>query len=224
MSYKPVIKYFPYLGHYLETERSPQIEERSWQKGEFICRAGESIDKLYFLTHGKARVFLPLCNGKQFLFRIYQPGAVVGDLEFFTGNNTTCSVQCLSNCRTSCIPMDTVRRNSDVNSTLLFSLGRVLAEKLERNSIAEAINTSYDLVARVATYYLSHTDRQLQASSLQELSEWLGTSYRHLSRIHSKLVKAGAIVKKGNRYEIKSKKALQQYSDTALLEGTYQIS
>ncbi len=223
MSYEPVKKYFPYLGHYLESERSAELEQRRWKKGEYICHAGEPISHLHFLTRGKARVFLPLYNGKRFLFRIYHPGAVIGDLEFFTGGSTTCAVQCLSACTTTCMPMDTLRRNSDVNSTLLFSLGRMLAEKLERNSVAEAINTSYDLVARVAAYYLTHTERSLQAGSLQELSEWLGTSYRHLSRIHTKLVEAGALKKVKSRYEVKDKALLAQYADTTLLEGTYQI-
>ncbi|HKK66443.1 MAG TPA: cyclic nucleotide-binding domain-containing protein [Clostridia bacterium] len=224
MSYELVKKYFPYLNHYIESERSPGLEERRWQKGDFICHAGESISYMHFITRGKARVFLPLYNGKQFLFRIYQPGAVVGDLEFFTGGNTTCAVQCISQCHTYCVPMDTLRRNSNINSILLFSLGRILAEKLERNSIAEAINTHYDLAARVAAYYLTHTDPRIQAGSLQELSEWLGTSYRHLARIHTKLVKTGALKKENRTYKIKNRPLLKQYSDTTLLEGTHRLS
>ncbi len=224
MSYEPVTKYFPYLGHYLESERAYVLKEYNWQKGDYICHAGEPIEYMHFLTRGRARVFLPLYNGKRFLFRIYQPGAVIGDLEFFTGGKTTCAVQCLTACRTAAIPMDAIRRNSDINSPLLFSLGRMLAEKLERNSIAEAINTSYDLVARVAAYYLTHTDPKVQARNLQELSEWLGTSYRHLSRIHTKLVAAGALKKNRSKYEIKNRSLLEEYSDTTLMEGSYSLS
>ena len=226
MSHERLKKLFPFMEEYLPAGTigsRESIGERGLRKGEFICHAGEELRNLYLLTEGSARVFLPLYSGKYFLLRIYLPGSVVGDIELFSGEAATCSVQCISDCRAAVLQMDELRRRKERYAPLLFALGASLARKLAQNSWSEAINTNYDLITRVAAYYVTHDDEELRAASLKELAEWLGTSYRHLIRIHAQLTEEGALEKQGGRYTARDRQRLEDRAEAALFEGVYRM-
>ncbi len=182
---------------FLESSRS-EIQE--WHKGEFLCREGNRIGGLYFITEGKFRVFRTMNNGREKLYRIYSPGAVIGDLEVFLGSDSaSCSVQCAEKARTLVLPIADIQLKRDQYRDLIFALGQGLARKVHENSISEAINTSYPLEVRLAHYYLLLQDPALMAQNLGQLSEWMGCSYRHLTRNLASLEKKGAIQKRKNR-------------------------
>jgi CRP-like cAMP-binding protein len=119
--------------------------------------------------------------------------------------------------------MDELRRRKERHAPLFFALGASLAHKLAQNSWTEAINTSYELVTRVAAYYLTHEDEELRAASLKELSEWMGTSYRHLIRVHAQLVEEGALEKQGGRYVLRDRRRLEGRAEDALFDGMYRM-
>jgi len=224
MSHERLKNLFPFMGEYLTEGASGgrfEVGQRSLHKGAFICRTGEELRELHLLIEGNARVFQPLYSGKYFLHRIYLPGSIVGDIELFTGETATCSVQCITGGRAVVLQMDELRRRKERHAALLFALGSSLARKLAQNSWSEAINTSYELVTRVAAYYLTHEDEELRAASLKELSEWMGTSYRHLIRVHAQLMDEGALTKQRGRYIPRDRQRLEDRAEAALFDGIY---
>jgi CRP-like cAMP-binding protein len=162
-------------------------------------------------------------NGSHYLFRIYRPGAVVGDVELFTAGAATCSVQCIGRCRTVHLPMRPVRAAPESHSRLLFVMGSSVARKLVQNSHSEAVHATYPLLSRVASYYLYHDDPELRAGTLTELAQWLGASYRQLLRIHRQLADAGALAKRGSGYHVRSVELLERYAADALLEQPLEL-
>ena len=168
---------------------------RNWQKGEFICREGEPLGRIYYLFSGKCRVFRNLNQGRTILYRIYLPGSVIGDIEVFADINASCSVQCMSDAITLSLDIGSIRENRRGYSDMLFRLGAGLARKMHENGVNESINTTFPLETRLAHYYLSFTDPDLQADRLSQLADWMGCSYRHLTRSLRRLAETGAIEK-----------------------------
>ena len=195
-----------------------ELMERRWRRGEYIIRSGEPLAELHFLREGRARVFRPLYNGKQFLHRIYWAGSVIGDIEFFTKMDAVCSVQCLTESRTISLRMEKLRRIPERYTELIYGIGGTLARKLEQSSISEASKSGYELDARLAAYYLTHQDSELQAGSLQELADWLGSSYRHLIRLHTRFIEEGALRRERHQYRIGDKALLEAYAGDALFD------
>lgn len=192
-------------------------------KGSYLCHAGDPLTKLFFLLEGTARVFLPLYGGHNFLFRVYQPGDVVGDLEFFLDSPATCSVQCTSKVVLCSYPVDRLRLDSARLSSVVHALGVSVATKLKENTISEAVNTGYSVTSRLAAYFVTHRDPDLRARNLQELSEWLGTSYRHLTRTLHRLTEEGILRKTGRRYGVADEARLRRLAAEVLAEDPPRI-
>jgi len=176
------------------------------------------MPRLLFMVSGRARVFLPLYGGRTVLIETYRPGDIVGDLEFFLDTSATCSVQCTTEVESVSVRMDAVRRGGDRMSPVILALGRSVAGKLRQSSVSGAVHSGYSVAARLAAYFLTHRDPEFQARNLTELSEWLGTSYRHLTRTLSELTSAGALAKKGGRYVIHDQKKLTELAEEVLSE------
>ena len=180
--------------------KNPDSRKKIWHKEAYICREGEPMDRLYLLTGGKCRIFRDLNQGRTILYRIYLPGSVIGDIEIFTGMDASCSVQCMTEAETFSISMDLIRENLPEYADMIFTLGRGIARKMHENSVNESINTAYSLETRLAHYYLTFTDPGLQAENLGQLAEWMGCSYRHLTRSLAGLTAEGAIEKTRGGY------------------------
>lgn len=189
---------------------NPHAESHIWEKGEFICRERSLMTRLYYLDSGRCRVFRDLSSGLTILYRIYLPGAVLGDIELFTGMDASCSVQCMTEARALSIPMKILRDNTADYSEMLFRLAGGIARKMHENTINDSIDTAYSLEIRLAHYYLAFTDPMLKADNLGQLAAWMGCSYRHLTRSHAHLVSIGALRKSGTGYSA---------DDACLLEG-----
>ncbi|MBI9108782.1 MAG: cyclic nucleotide-binding domain-containing protein [Spirochaetales bacterium] len=194
------------------------VEKRGWEKGEFICHEGHRMSKLFYLESGRLRVFRNLSSGQTILYRIYLPGSVIGDIEIFTGMAASCSVQCISPALTLSVPMDGLRNNIEEFSGMLFKLGSGIARKLHENSVNESINITYALEIRLAHYYLTFTDPELKADNLGQLSDWMGCSYRHLTRSQAHLLSLGAIIKTMAGYRAADMEALKSIASPLLDE------
>jgi CRP-like cAMP-binding protein len=92
-----------------------------------------------------------------------------------------------------------------------------LSEKLIRLSKYSSINLLYSLENRLASYMLaiSSSDEGEKSKginldgNLTEVSELLGTSYRHLLRTLNKLCLQGVVIKNKDFYEILDIKKLE---------------
>ena len=85
------------------------MELISWDKNEFICRESESLNSLYFIVQGKAKVCKNMANGKSMLICFYKPFRIVGDVEFTRTNTADCTVQAIEKTYGIAISCDVVR-------------------------------------------------------------------------------------------------------------------
>jgi len=85
--------------------------------------------------------------------------SLIGDIEVFTGSEAaSCSVQCIETAVTLGLLMNIIRDIPENSARFIFALGRSIARKLHKNSVSEALNTTYPLEVRLAHYYLTFTD------------------------------------------------------------------
>ena len=180
-----------------------------FDKNEYICREEEQLENMYFLVEGKAKVSKHLENGKSLLISFYTPLTIIGDVEFIRNNATDCSVQAIEETYCIGINFNVVRSILVKDCKFLLNICEYLSSKLTSNSNNNSINLLYPLENRLASYIVAFVDGDNNKNnkftfkeSYSEISELLGTSYRHLSRTLNKFCLQGILKKCNSGYII----------------------
>lgn len=182
-----------------------------FNRNEYICREEEHLENMYFLVDGKAKVSKHLENGKSLLISFYTPLTIIGDVEFIKNNVTDCSVQAIEDTYCIGINFDIVRSKLTKDCKFLLKICEYLSGKLTSNSNNSSINLLYPLESRLASYIVAFADidndkikKFTFKESYSEISELLGTSYRHLNRTLNKFCEEGILKKCHKEYVIEN--------------------
>lgn len=179
-------------------------------KNEYICREEEYLNNIFFLVGGKAKVSKNLENGKSLLISFYTPLKIIGDVEFIRNNTTDCSVQAIEDTYCIGIKFDIARSKLINDCKFLLTLCDYLSEKLRNDSNNSSINLLYPLENRLASYIVAFTNinndnkKIVFNENYVEISELLGTSYRHLNRTLNKFCLEGILKKENKQYLIEN--------------------
>jgi len=180
-----------------------------FDKNEYICKEEEQLENMYFLVEGKAKVSKHLENGKSLLLSFYTPLTIIGDVEFIRDNTTDCSVQAIEETYCIAISFNVVRSLLVKDCKFLLNICEYLSNKLTSNSNNSSINLLYPLENRLASYIVAFVDMDNSdmnkfefKESYSEISELLGTSYRHLSRTLNKFCLQGILKRSNSGYII----------------------
>jgi len=198
-------EHFQFFQEYL-----PYFHLVKFQKGELIYQTDYQRQYLLFFLSGKIKVCTHLGNGKSLLICFYQTFQLLGDLELYQIDTSTVTAQAIEDC--TCISLHVTEIYARLMSDTFFLqfLSKALATKLARSSTNNSINLLYPLENRLASYIYQVCDSNLFSENLTQLSELLGTSYRHLLRTLKKFTSEEILKKGKNGYIIRNRKKLQE--------------
>lgn len=181
-------------------------------KGEYICKASEPLDYIFFLAKGKCNVFNVLENGKSLLICFYSSFEVLGEFEFFNGGESRTNIKAVEDTYCFAISVSKYKDKLMKDIKLLSFLCAHLCKKLERSDRNNSINLLYSLENRLASYILLTERDGCFFANYTQLAEHLGTSHRHLLRVLRGLCDKGALMKKEHCYYIKDFQLLKKIS------------
>lgn len=181
-----------------------------YEKGEFLCRAGERIPDLLLITAGKVRVAVTGFNGKSLLYGINVNRGFMGCVELMTGAAATASAEALT--AVTCIAVPIAENLKTLTGSLPFmnALCMELSVVFESSSRSSAQNILYPLETRLCSYIAMTQEKAFFAENLTDLHALLGTSYRHLLRTLESLCKRSVLQKRAGGYAIADFSALQR--------------
>ena len=184
----------------------------SREPGELLVRAGDPADWLYFFVEGRIKAYSTLENGQSVLAAFYKPFDVIGEAEIFSSGSYALNVEALT--RSVCLraPAKAVAAAAEKNVRLLVYLCGRLGAKLTERMLAESINLRYPVETRLASYLLAAADddgRLAGTATLGELADFLGASYRQLSRAAASLRAAGILDPRRGELRVLSRKKLE---------------
>lgn len=199
----------------------PHMELLVFHRNEYICKTDEKLQYLFFFVEGKAKVYASLSNGKSLLLCFYKPFMIIGDVEFIHFDTANSNIQVIDETYCIGIPLEKVRTFALEDSKFLKYMCSSLGDKLVKLGKYSSINLLYPLENRLASYILATTSPDATAhrseegiiifdGNLAEISEILGTSYRHLLRTLNELNRQGAIKKNASCYEVLNIDILQK--------------
>ncbi|EJS67476.1 Crp/Fnr family transcriptional regulator [Bacillus sp. N5-665] len=206
--------------HYLKTNKMLEIfseidtayfQVNHFEKGKFICNIDDAMDRLYFVVKGKVKVYTITQEGKKLILRFINPLAVVGDIEFIQNSKAHNVVEACSDVIAISISHAVIRNKLLHDPIFMNFLLENIANTLKISTRFTALNLLYPVEVRVASYLLSiSTDsngnmnkKDLDATSISSIADFIGVSYRHVIRVLQKFYKEKLIEKRNGVIVIK---------------------
>ncbi|MCQ6547191.1 Crp/Fnr family transcriptional regulator [Bacillus wiedmannii] len=182
-----------------------------FDKGKFICNIDDAMDRLYFVVKGKVKVYTITPEGKKLILRFINPLAVVGDIEFIQNSKAHNVVEACSDVIAISISHAVIRNKLLHDPIFMNFLLENIANTLKISTRFTALNLLYPVEVRVASYLLSiSTDsngnmykKDLDATSISSIADFIGVSYRHVIRVLQKFYKEKLIEKRNGVIVIK---------------------
>ncbi|MGG1849449.1 Crp/Fnr family transcriptional regulator [Bacillus wiedmannii] len=205
---------------YLETNKMLEIfseidtsyfQVNHFDKGKFICNIDDAMDRIYFVVKGKVKVYTITPEGKKLILRFINPLAVVGDIELIQNSKAHNVVEACSDVIAISISHAVIRNKLLHDPIFMNFLLENIANTLKISTRFTALNLLYPVEVRVASYLLSiSTDsngnmykKDLDATSISSIADFIGVSYRHVIRVLQKFYKEKLIEKRNGVIVIK---------------------
>lgn len=190
------------------------LEVHVFKKGEYICEELVAPQRLYFIVKGRVKLYMIHQDGNVSLAQYYDPGDILGELEFLGIRTQSQSIQAVE--ESVCLALSFKEHSELILSDTMFqrNLSKLIAEKMLRSVSKLVATQTYPLENRMAAYLLEKEREAGRGNwikvSLTDLAQYLGASYRHLSRVIKQLEEAGWIDRERGKLRIRSHEALEE--------------
>lgn len=186
-----------------------------YKKDESILIANTPMHYYYFFCTGKLKVFQFHENGRALLIQFYTTFDALGEVELMTDMDATCSVSAVQTSELIRIPMMIMKRYATDYPKFLRYVVKALSMKLLIADSHHASNLLNPVMNRLASYLKAHDNEQhvfTLSESLQEISDYIGTTYRQLHRALSRLEEEGIIGRENKRITVIDQTRLSTYA------------
>ncbi|NJJ40826.1 Crp/Fnr family transcriptional regulator [Paenibacillus apii] len=204
----------------------PYLSLYHFEQGEWICSQGEPSEYLYVLVKGKIKVYTTSAEGKTLIISFKTPLEVIGDIEYIQDIPIINTVEAVSPVQMIGVPYRYLQKHAADYAPLLNFLLKVITRKFYTKSNFLSLNILHPVEVRLASYLLSVSydesdaefQGQLSTSRLNDVANWIGTSYRHLNRVIQKLSAEGLVERSKGFIVIKDKERLSTLAGKNIYE------
>lgn len=225
------------LKHAIESLPVDQIFSRDYsdcfelfeyEKDEFIMHEGQINDFLFFVLNGTVRCFSYAVNGKVQFINYLHHAQSIGLVGSIWRKPAISNIQATETCR--CLALSLVRYRDELMNDnkflryLSFQLGDILQNSNRRLQVIQCTSAESKLASVILG---SVSDDGLCRLNLTLTAEVVGTTYRHILRMLSRLCANEIIEKKGKAYRIKDSVYLSMCSEESyeyIINERYGIS
>lgn len=205
-------KYVPILDKFgLSTVPRSLLCLLSYGKKEYICQEEVPVSHLLIVLKGRAKILTYTEEGKAFMYSFSEEGSFIGEVELLTQKKgAALYVQAVTPMECIGIPL---REGSAIlrkNLQFMNCLSELLAAKLMSANYNASRMVLYTLENRLCSYIEMSSPNLVFEEPLTQVSEILGTSYRHLLRTIEKLCREEILKKGSHGYHIRDLSALHQ--------------
>jgi CRP-like cAMP-binding protein len=112
------------------------LERHTYPAGETILCEGKAVQMLWVIVRGRCEVVKTMKHGGEQQLAVLEPGAIFGEMSFFSPAPHSASVRALTEVEVMLLPREEYDRMERAGSTVAYKIvlnaGKVLAERLRR--------------------------------------------------------------------------------------------
>ncbi len=184
-----------------------------------IFSLGDPGNGFYIVKEGRVKVFMLSPDGKEQILHIIGPGESFGEVAVFAGKSFPAHAVTLDKSSLVFLPRDDFVALVSANPALAFNLLAALSQRLRQFTLMIDALSLKEVPGRLAAHLLRLSEKQASGDRLllelskTQLASFLGTIPETLSRILSKLQRAGFITIKGSEIIIVDRRRLAELAE-----------
>lgn len=183
----------------------------SYDKKEYLCQEDAPVSHLLIVLKGRAKILTCTEEGKTLMHSFTEEGGLIGEVELLTRKKgAALYVQAVTPMQCIGIPLREGAAILRSNLQFMNCLGVLLALKLTSANYNASRMALYTLENRLCSYIEMSSPNLVFEEQLTQVSEFLGSSYRHLLRTIEKLCREEILLKASHGYYIQDLSALRQ--------------
>ena len=202
------------------------IDIMDMRKGQLICSKGDEINDMYFLVEGKVKIYTITPDDKRLILRFQKALGIIGDIEYIQGTQVLHTIEASMDCRLLKVPFKTIRKTVGEEAKFLAFLLDVVTRRFRAKTDAATLNLLYPVEVRLASFLISTTadeersfyHEEAVGSSLKDIADMIGTSYRHLNRVIKNLCTEDIISRSSGKLYVKDLNRLKDIAKNNIYE------
>ena len=188
-----------------------EFVEKTYSKGEYIFRYGESSGDLFYLIEGALNVYQIDSNGKRFIFQNFTKPTLFGEVYSYLGEPFDFDSECATDCKILIIKDFRKIFEPPCPENFLRSYINFLSKKCLALSKKNQITSQASLRQKIGKYLLENEKdgKVILSMKREDLADYLSTTRPSLSRELSKMADEKLIKLDGDFIEILDKGGIQ---------------
>ncbi len=204
----------------------PHLTVYSFDQGELICSQGDPALHLYVLVKGKIKIYTTSAEGRALILSFKTPLEVIGDIEYIRGRDIINTVEAVTPVHMIGVHHTRLKKYGSDHAPLLQFMLDIITQKFYVKSNSLSFNLLHPVEVRLAGYLLAvsfdESDAQfkgqIRTTSLKDVANLIGTSYRHLNRVIAQLCAEGLLERTQSLILIKNKEGLRRLAGHHIYE------
>lgn len=181
------------------------VKDQAFRRGQFIFSEGDEGTGFYVIISGRVKIFKLSLEGKEQILHIFGPGEPIGEVAVFAGKRFPANAEALEDSRVFFFPRAPFMELIQKNPSIALNMLAVLSQRLRKFTALIEDLSLREVPGRLAAHllYLSQKKDGMNDLTLDiskgQLASLLGTIPETLSRILTRMTKAGLIQSEGAR-------------------------
>ena len=181
-------------------------------RNDEIFHEGQDANSLFVVVTGRIGIVKSFLDRKESMVAMMEPGDLFGEMGLFDDDGRSATARAIERSEILEIPYPPIRAALDSRPKLLWSLVRLLAQRLRQTDDALTDAMFLDVTGRTAKRIIElagESDEFVLPLTQEELAGLIGASRERVNKTLATFMRAGYIEVHDRKYLIKNRKQLQ---------------
>jgi CRP-like cAMP-binding protein len=188
-------------------------ENHQLQRNDLLFAEGDEPDRLYVVVSGRVAIANRSVDGRESMISLMERGDLFGEMPLFDGLGRSAEARALEPSEVLSIPYGPLQEIYEQRPSLLWSVVKLLANRLRNTDVALADSVFLDVTGRTAKRLLEmagESDEFILPITQEELAGMVGASRERVNKAIASFIRLGWLEQHDRRYRLTNREELSR--------------
>jgi CRP-like cAMP-binding protein len=183
------------------------------QRNDLLFAEGDEPDRLYVVVSGRVAIANRSIDGRESMISLMERGDLFGEMPLFDGLGRSAEARALEPSEVLSIPYEPLQEIYEKRPSLLWSVVKLLANRLRNTDVALADSVFLDVTGRTAKRLLEmagESDEFVLPITQEELAGMVGASRERVNKAIASFIRLGWLEQHDRRYRLTNREELSR--------------